>query len=285
MSISGSSFRSRAFRCVSASALLPVLLLASPPVLAQEAVPLVPHRAVYDLSLGKSTGTSAPTAARGRIAFDFTGSRCDGFVTTFRQMTELQPSEGATRMSDMRSTTWEEGEGKSFRFNIETLVDGRSTEKIDGTAEKAKDDQAMSIDLKSPRPTRRDVDASPLFPTDQVRKLIAAAREGKTTFQAKVFDGSATGQKIYDTLTVIAPAATAAPADEALRDSAMKDVRRWPVVVSYFEDGKPDGAPNYVLSFDLYENGVSGNLKLDYGDFVLAGPMTKLDLLPVKDCK
>jgi hypothetical protein len=164
-------------------------------------------------------------------------------------------------------------------------VDGRSTEKIDGTAEKAKDDQAMSIDLKSPRPTRRDVDASPLFPTDQVRKLIAAARDGKTTFQAKVFDGSATGQKIYDTLTVIAPAATAAPADEALRDSAMKDVRRWPVVVSYFEDGKPDGAPNYVLSFDLYENGVSGNLKLDYGDFVLAGPMTKLDLLPVKDCK
>ncbi|MBX9738622.1 MAG: cell envelope integrity EipB family protein [Beijerinckiaceae bacterium] len=285
MTISGSRLRSRSPRRSFGLVLLPAILLLSVPALAQDVMPLAPHRAIYDLSLGKSTGTSAPTSARGRIAFDFTGSACDGFVTTFRQMTELQPSEGATRMSDMRSTTWEEGAGKSFRFKIETLVDGRSTETIDGSAQKAADDEAMSIDLKAPRPTRRDVEGSPLFPTDQVRKLIAAARDGKTTFQAKVFDGSATGQKVYDTLTVIAAPATTPPADEAIRDSAMKDMRRWPVVVSYFEDGKPDGAPNYVLSFDLYENGVSGKLKLDYGDFVLEGPMTKLDLMPVKECK
>ena len=42
-----------------------------------------------------------------------------------RQMTELQPSEGATRMSDMRSTTWEEGEGKSFREpDMAAVLDG-----------------------------------------------------------------------------------------------------------------------------------------------------------------
>jgi hypothetical protein len=248
-------------------------------------VPLVAHRAIYDLALGKSTGASAPAAARGRIAFDFSGTACDGFVTTFRQMTEMQPSEGEARVSDMRSATWEEGKGKSFRFKIETLVNGRATETIDGTAQKSSDDEGMSIDLKSPHTTRRDVGASPLFPTDQVRKLIVAAKQGKTTYETKIFDGSDTGEKVYDTLTVIGPQATTPPADAPLRDGEMKDVRRWPVVVSYFETGKPDGSPNYVLSFDLYENGISGNLKLDYGDFVLAGTMSKFDVMPQKACK
>ena len=65
----------------------------------------------------------------------------------------------------------------------------------------------------------------------------------------------------------------------------LKGVARWPVVVSYFDPGKQDATPNYILGFDLYENGVSGNLRLDYGDFVLAGKMSKYEPLPVQGCK
>ena len=59
---------------------------------------------------------------------------------------------------------------------------------------------------------------------------------------------------------------------------------RWPVTISYFDAAKPDGPPEYVLSFDLYENGISRALKLDYGDFVLAGELTELHLLPGTAC-
>ena len=114
--------------------------------------------------------------------------------------------------------------------------------------------------------------------------MIAAAKEGKRTYEAKVFDGSDTGEKIFDTLTVIGAQATSAPDDSALRE-ALKNVPRWPVVVSYFDPGKPDATPSYILGFDLYENGVSGNLRLDYGDFVLAGKVSKYEPLPVKECK
>ena len=41
-------------------------------------ISLVSHRAVYELTLLKSVGSKSPTAAQGRIAFDFTGSACDG---------------------------------------------------------------------------------------------------------------------------------------------------------------------------------------------------------------
>ena len=258
------------------------------PVQAAETAPPVPfaaHRAVYDLTLARSTGASAPASVRGRIAFDFSGSACDGFVTTFRQVTEMQPNEGDSRTSDMRSTTWEDGPAKTLRFKIETLVNGRVSETIDGTAQKADDGEALSIDLRAPRRAKQDIATAPLFPTEQARHLVAAAKNGKKTYEAKVFDGSDGGLKVYDTLTVIGPQASVAPIDPALHDGAMAGMPRWPVVVSYFEQDKPDGAPNYVLAFDLYENGVSGNLRLDYGDFVLAGSMSKFDLMPEKVCK
>jgi len=38
------------------------------------------------------------------------------------------------------------------------------------------------------------------------------------------------------------------------------------------------------MSFDLYENGVSGSLKLDYGSFALSAKLKKLDWLPEQPC-
>ena len=81
-----------------------------------EAIELTPHRAIYELTLSKSVGSKSPTAAHGRIAFDFGGSPCQGYVQNFRQLTELQPAEGPTRVSDMHSATFEDFGRQKFRF-------------------------------------------------------------------------------------------------------------------------------------------------------------------------
>ena len=245
---------------------------------------LAAHRAVYDLSLGKSEGSNAPASATGRIAFDFTGSACEGWVMNFRQLTQLQPAEGEQRTSDMRSSTYEDGDGKSFQFKSETLVNGKPSDTVDGSAKKS-EDGALSLKLARPAPAKLDLDASVVFPTEQIERLLTAAHNGEHTLSMKVFDGSDTGQKVYDTLAVIGKPLDAPPPDRGVQIDAMKNMKRWPVSVSYFDSKKQDGTPEYVLSFDLYDNGVSGALKLDYGDFVLAGELTKLDLLPQKACK
>ena len=61
-------------------------------------------------------------------------------------------------------------------------------------------------------------------------------------------------------------------------------MRRWPLTVSYFNEANKDSAPDYTMSFDLYENGVSGSLKLDYGAFSLSAKLKKLDWLPDASC-
>jgi hypothetical protein len=69
----------------------------------------------------------------------------------------------------------------------------------------------------------------------------------------------------------------------------MKSLTRWPVTVSYFDhDGKPvegEQSPVYAMSFELFENGVSRKLMLDYNDFVVAGAMDKFDIKDSRPCK
>ena len=49
--------------------------------------------------------------------------------------------------------------------------------------------------------------------------------------------------------------------------------------MSYFaEDAEGDGLPVYSIAFKLYENGVTRDLTMDYGDFVLEGRLAQLDI-------
>lgn len=273
----------------------PVLLLAlagvaafAMPVFAQGggtrlAPQLVAHRATYDLTLASATGAKAPNSARGRIAFDFSGSPCEGYSQNFRQFTELDPAEGPSRVSDMTAVTFEDGDGRTFRFKVETRIDNTGLDQVDGRAARS-NDGALSVSLSRPKRAQLDLDKDILFPTAHMMRILEAARAGRPIVEAKVFDGSDTGDKIYDTMTVIGRPSQGEVAEKAAQLPQLRDMRRWPVAISYFEEGKKDSTPHYVLSFDLYENGVSRALRLDYGDFVLKGEMTKLELLPSKPC-
>lgn len=259
-------------------------VLAGAPASAQPKgpVPMAAHHATYKLSLLKSKGSNAPASAAGVIDYVFSGSACDGYTTTFRQMTELQPAEGDARLNDLRSTTFEDGAGTQYTFKTVSKNDLETVNDVDGRAKKQADGKTM-VEIK-PATEKSALGTDLLFPTEHLRKIIAVAEQGGRLLEASVYDGSDTGKKVFHTLTVIGQAIETPSPDAAGRDQALKDMRRWPVSISYFEPGK-DEAPDYVLSFDLYENGISGALKLDYGDFVLAGELTDLSINAQTPCK
>jgi hypothetical protein len=96
---------------------------------------LVAHRAVYELKLANTRGKSA-VSARGRILYDFTGSACEGYKLDFRQVSELDNGEGKQTLSDLRSTTWEDGAAKNYKFNSQNYLNQRLIDTVDGTAER-----------------------------------------------------------------------------------------------------------------------------------------------------
>lgn len=256
---------------------------ASPKTGHDKDISLVSHRAVYDLALVKSVGTNSPTAAHGRIAFDFTGSPCDGYVQNFRQRTELQPAEGPTRITDMHSATYEDADGRNFDFKTQTTIDSGQPELVDGKAWKSSAGHLM-VNLSKPKRSKMEFDADVVFPTEHLKRILTAAKDGENLLQVKVYDGSETGEKIYETTTYIGRPIADPAVEKAAHIPELDNMRRWPVSISYFESKKQDDAPSYILSFDLYENGISRALKLDYGDFVIAGEMSSLELLSTPAC-
>jgi len=258
---------------------------------AAAAAPFLPHQAIYELSLVKSRGSTSIESARGRILYNFSGSACEGYTSEFRQVSELDSGEGKTTLSDLRSTSWEEGTGKSFRFKIDTRMNNTDPSAVDGIAERAGD--RISVKLKQPVAKTFTLDGSTVFPTEQIRRIIAAAREGKSVLELSVYDGSDNGEKVYNTLTVIGKPITGdrevTSPDPSTTHDKMKALTRWPVTVSYYDrDAKArDGeqTPVYAMSFELYEDGVSRALVLDYNDFVISGKMGKFDVRDAKPCK
>jgi hypothetical protein len=246
-------------------------------------VPLAPHHAIYKLSLSKAVGEKSPAAASGVISYDFSGSACEGYAMVFRQITELEPAEGDSRVSDMRSATFEDGDAAQFRFDVRTTYNRAGEDDLDGRASKGKDG-SVAVDLQKPTPDKVDLKASALFPTEHLRRVLGTAEAGGKILAASVYDGSDTGKKIYNTLSVIGAPITTPPSEQAAQIDPLKTMRRWPVSISYFEEGQGDAQPNYVLSFELYENGVSRALKLNYGSFTLAGEMVELKLNAASPC-
>lgn len=249
----------------------------------QAPIPLIAHHATYKLSLLKSTGSKAPEAVEGLLSYDFSGSACEGYAMTLRQMTALQPQEGETHVSDMQTASFEGGDARDYRFTVAVTGGSADGGTVDGKAHRTADG-IVSVDLDKPKAAKVDLPPGVLFPTEHLKSIIGTALAGGKLVSAAVFDGSETGTKVFNTLTVIGAAATAPPAENAAQLEALQNVQRWPVTISYFDAAKADQTPDYVLSFDLYQNGISRSLKLDYGDFVLAGELTDLKIMPDTAC-
>lgn len=248
-------------------------------------LPLASHRAAYDLSLAdSSTGAvispTTPVAASGLIAYEFRGSACEGYTSSFRQLTRMERSEGAPYATGVSATSFEDGDGKSIRFRVEPLG-GPSMQAVVGSAVRGADDD-VRVELTKPAVKSVDFGHEVLFPTQHIERLIDAAKSGGGVLQARVYDGSETGVKVFSTMAVIGKEPSKAAVDSGIGD--LKGVRRWPVVVSYFDEATKQSTPDYTLSFDLYENGVSGSLKLDYGDFALNARLKTLEILPSSAC-
>ena len=249
---------------------------------------LAPHRAVYELKLAHTRG-NATVAARGRILYDFSGNACEGYSLQFRQVSELDNGEGKVTLSDLRTTTWEDGAARKLVFKSQSYLNERPGDTVDGQAERQS--ERVAVTLTKPQDKKVDLEAAIVFPTDHMRRVIEAAREGKSILEFPVYDGSETGEKVYNTLTVIGQTIgpnERAPTDAAAGQQVLAGLKRWPVTVSYFEKGtKSTGeqAPIYSIKFEMYENGVSRALLLDYNEFAISGELTSLDLKDIKPCK
>lgn len=260
------------------------LKVATPMAVAQAGPLLVPHRAVYDLSLDDSADSSSVTGIAGRMVYEFDGSACDGYTVTYRFVTRVDTDE-ASQLSDLQTTTYEDPAGKTFSFASKSYVDQKLDKEIRGTATLQAD--AISVRLQKPEPKSVSI-AKTLFPTQHLLELIDKAKAKETFYETTIFDGSEDADKVMTTTVVIGRSEPAGPRDPELEAmNELGDEPSWPVEIAYFDlsEGTGEEIPSYRIAFKLHENGVTRDLLMDYGDFAMKGQLVDLELLkPAASC-
>ncbi len=246
-----------------------------------------PYRAVYDMSLGSSTDDSTIESISGRIVTEFTGNTCDGFTTSFRFVSRIDSQDGASKLSDLRTSSYEAADGDTFQFVSQDYDDRKLVSEAKGVATRGTD--ATIVDLTKPADRQIKLSSKILFPTWHMAEIVSHAEDGKLVFQADLFDGGEKGERALPTTAIIGQPIDGAETPDGDDPKAVTTVgggQRWPVRLSYFDPDADPGeqTPMYALSFLLYANGISRKLSLDYGDFTIVGRLVEVDMLDPAPC-
>lgn len=271
-----------------AAFLMPPLQAAAGAASGKEVV-FVPHRAVYDLSLDGVSTASGVAAVDGRIVYELSGSRCEGYAQSMRFVTQTLNQQGDVQTTDLRTSSWEEVPAKRLRFSTSTFQNEVQAEQTQGEATRAQGNGAATVDLVRPEKREFPLDGNIYFPIQHSMAIIQAAREKRFIFSANLFDGSETGDKIYATSTAIGRPLKdghGAPIALAKGSDGLDDIPSWPILVSYYapDAGKADAVPLYEMSYRFHENGVTSSLRINHGDFAIKGELKELTYFEASPC-
>ena len=262
----------RALLCLAWSVASLVLGLAGMTLVAApaQALDLVSHRAAYRLSLVGSGNDGGLTAVRGGLVMEWR-AECDGWISNQRLGFAAATEEGPGFTYDVRLSSWESRDNTKLSFTIKTYDDGQLGDELEGKASLHGPDASGEAVYSEPADQKLDLPAGTVFPTEHIRRLIAAAQSGEHIVNHPVFDGSSSDTLTQVTTVIGKP-----------RQSA--DGKRWPLHLAYYGVTQSDTTPDFEITFDMDEGGIVYDLTLDYGDYALKAELEKLEKLPTPDC-
>jgi hypothetical protein len=249
-------------------------------VQAAGSLPLASHLAVYDIKLKKASTDSGVADVSGRLVVEITGSACDGWSVGFRMVNRFIASDGAdARLIDLQSTSWESEDGRELNYTQREFLNNALDSEL---KVKATHPPGADVDVQVRHgDSQTQLPSDVVFPMAHQRRLIAAAVAGQARDRSVVYDGSE-GDKYYTAITFIGPMIAGE------NSGTLAHVRSWPMTIAYYDPRKQSDAgedmPAHQISMRLYENGVSSELVLDYGNLQLTGKLAEMKLGQQKAC-
>jgi hypothetical protein len=259
---------------------LPALLLlasASPAMAALASSTIVAHHAVYQLTLASSTEQGV-LGASGSMTYDVTDA-CNGWTTSQHLDIHMTDRDGRdiTMVSDY--ATFETKDGTRLSFHTRQTSNGETTEALDGTAVLDRSGGRGHADFTSPEPRRVTLPAGTLLPNAHTVAILQAAHAGKRFLSVPLFDGtSADGAQ--DTFVTIEP--WQAPHTE--KWSALSGLPSGRVHVAFFDRDQTAAEPDYEIGMRYFDNGVSDDLAMNFGDFVMDGKLAQFEIRGPSRC-
>lgn len=260
----------RFFACTLAVAFLPLPALAALPAAPESQ--LTGQDTVYTLTLSKLR-THDITGATGRLQLQMVDG-CTGWASHQQMTVIIRNVDGSLSKSVSDYTTWESKNGKMLTFSV-SQGDGSGAMKVvdSGTATHTGPDDRGVVKFNVPAGLVVSLPAGTLFPMQHTEALLAAAKDRKVFISPLLFDGTSTDGASPTFVTIFGyqqPAKTSWP---ALSGYASANVS-----IAFFPRTNQDSTPDFSTSMRYFENGVTTNLVLDFGDFVMNGKLVSLNI-------
>jgi hypothetical protein len=260
-------------------AVLAVGLAVLLPILAR-AAEIVPHRALYTMTLGSTRGDSGVIGATGAMDYEW-GETCNGW--TIEQRYRLKMRYAENQDVDVTSTfvTWESKDGLRYRFNQRQTRNGELDQEVRGEARLDGPGKGGVAVFTKPQPQTLKLAPGVLFPSAHTILLIDKAMAGATFITRQVFDG-ATNENAVQVSAVIGTKVSADPVSAKL--SPLLERPGWRIRLAFFPVDAKAEEPDYELGMDLLDNGVSRDMVIDYGDYSIRAKLDDIEALGKPGC-
>ena len=260
------------------------------------ATDISPHRALYSLSLESSKAGSGVVDASGAMIYEW-GETCDAWTVQQRFRLRLVYEDADPVELSSTLVSWESKDGLRYRFNERRLRNGEPDEEVRGEARLDGAGKGGKADFTKPDAASLTLAPSVLFPTAHTLLLIERAAAGDNFLSRDVFDG-ATEENASQISAVIGPridpstdadkaaagnAGTSGNKDKALK-SPLIERPSWRVRLAFFPADAKSDEPDYELGMRLFDNGVSGDMSLDYSDYVIRAKLNEIEPLSKPAC-
>ena len=262
----------RAFRALS----LAVALIAG----TAQAAELLPHRALYKLSLDNARGGSAVSGVEGTMEIDW-GEVCEGWTISQRLRFLLVDHDGELLDNDISFSSFEARDGLSYRHTLRAVRDGEVTEEIRGRANLDAKGKGGVATFQEPEGEVRLLPPGTVFATEHSILLLKAAEAGQSLLSMPVFDGG-TVDGAYEVNALISPRQPGAAPKAGIDAAGERPF--WRMRLAFFRAEEPMSEPEYEVAVRMLDNGMAGEFVFEYREFAMRATLEKLEMSPRPRC-
>ena len=242
---------------------------------------LMPHRAIYGVSLDSAKSGSGIAAVTGEMLADWSET-CAGWSLDHRSRLDVTYAPGRATRLTVLVATWESRDGLDYRFNISNSANGKVTQRIEGRATLTTAGRSGQVIYDLPAGRVDELPAGTVFPTTHSVRILEAAHEAPALVAMPVFDG----MTLEGTFTISAfLGRVMAPAQELSGPLAALEGRRsWPLRMAFFPVAGRAAEPSHEIGMMMYDNGVGEDLLLEFGDFTVRARLIRLEMKKRPSC-
>jgi hypothetical protein len=245
------------------------------------AAEIVPHRALYTVSLDRSDPDSGVTGASGTMAYEL-NETCKAWVVDQRYRLKMGYSESpdVTIASNFEASETKDRLGYQFRQK-ETRGEGEEQDEVRGSAKMEGEGKPGTVEFQKPGDKKLELPANVLFPSAHTIDLIDKAQAGEKFVSTKVFDGATAEEAVLVSAVI---GAKLEPDPELAKKSPLLNRPGWRVRLAFFPADQKAEKPEYELGMVLLDNGISRDMVIDYGEYALRARLDDIESLPKPSC-